>query len=102
MNKIDICEKPYLKKNIQKFDIGDVVRVYLKVVEAGTIRIQAFEGKVIARKGAGLKQTFIVRRVSYGVGIEKTFQLHSPNIERIEIVKKDKTKRAKLYYLRKK
>ena len=102
MSKIDICEKPYLKKDIQKFDVGDTVRVYVKVVESGSTRIQAFEGKVIGRKGAGLKQTFTVRRISYGVGIEKIFQLHSPNIEKIEVAKKNKTKRAKLYYLRKK
>ena len=102
MSKIDICEKPYLKKDIQKFDVGDTVRVYVKVVESDSTRIQDFEGKVIGRKGAGLKQTFTVRRISYGVGIEKIFQLHSPNIERIEVAKKNKTKRAKLYYLKKK
>ena len=102
MNKIDLVEKEQLKENLPEFNAGDVVRVYVKVKEAEKTRIQAFEGTVLAKRGSGLKKTFVVRKVSYGEGIERTFPLHSPNIERIELIKKGKVRRAKLYYLRKK
>ena len=102
MNKIDLVDKEQLKENLPEFRAGDIVRVYVKIKEAEKTRIQAFEGTVLAKKGSGLKKTFIVRKVSYGEGIERTFPLHSPNIERIEVIKKGKARRAKLYYLRKK
>ncbi len=102
MNKIDLVDKEQLKENLPEFRAGDIVRVYVKIKEAEKTRIQAFEGTVLAKRGAGLKKTFIVRKVSYGEGIERTFPLHSPNIERIEVIKKGKVRRAKLYYLRKK
>jgi len=102
MNKIDLVDKEQLKENLPEFRAGDVVRVYVKIKEAEKTRIQAFEGTVLAKRGSGLKKTFIVRKVSYGEGIERTFPLHSPNIERIEVIKKGKARRAKLYYLRKK
>ena len=102
MNKIDLVDKEQLKENLPEFKAGDIVRVYVKIKEAEKTRIQAFEGTVLAKRGSGLKKTFIVRKVSYGEGIERTFPLHSPNIERIEVIKKGKVRRAKLYYLRKK
>ena len=101
MNIIEQLEKEYMKKEIPTFNVGDTVRVYVKVVEGNRERLQAFEGIAIARKHGGLNETFTVRRVSFGVGIERTFPLHSPRIDRIEVVKKGRVRRAKLYYLRK-
>ncbi|BAF59899.1 MAG: 50S ribosomal protein L19 [Pelotomaculum sp.] len=100
MNLIHSLEQEQAKKNIVKFGPGDTVRVHVKVVEGGRERIQVFEGVVIRRRGGGLSETFTVRRVSYGVGVERTFPLHSPRIERIEVVRKGKVRRARLYYLR--
>jgi len=102
VDKIKSVEQKYLKKDIAQFNVGDTVKVYMKIIEEGKTRIQAFEGVVIGRKGSGIKQTFAVRRISYGEGVEKVFQLHSPAVEKIEVVKKGSVKRAKLYYLRKK
>jgi len=102
VDKIKSVEQKYLKKDIAQFNVGDTIRVYMKIVEEGKTRIQAFEGVVIGRKGSGIRQTFTVRRISYGEGVEKVFQLHSPAVEKIEVVKKGSVKRAKLYYLRKK
>jgi len=102
MNKMDDVEKDLMKKDIPNFKVGDTVRVFVKIKEGDKMRLQAFEGIVIARKGSGVKQTFIVRRISYGEGIERTFQLHSPLIDSIKVVKKGKVKKATLYYLRKK
>ncbi len=90
-----------VKKDIAKFNIGDTVRVYVRIQEEGKTRTQVFEGVAIKRKGTGVGSTFIVRRISYGEGVERTFPLHSPAIEKIEVKKKGSTKRAKLYYLRK-
>lgn len=100
MNLIDIVEKEQLK-DVTDFNVGDTVKVYYKVIEGDKERIQVFEGTVIKRSGGGLRETFTVRRVSYGVGVERTFPLHSPRIDKIEVVRKGKVRRAKLYYVRK-
>lgn len=101
MNLIDHVEKEYLKENITPFSPGDTVRVHFKVVEGNRERIQIYEGVVIQRKGSGLKESFTVRRISYGVGVERSFPLHSPKIEKVEVVRKGLVRRSKLYYLRK-
>ncbi|MGI6328526.1 MAG: 50S ribosomal protein L19 [Dethiobacteria bacterium] len=101
MNLIDHVEKEYLKENITPFSPGDTVRVHFKVVEGNRERIQIYEGVVIQRKGSGLKENFTVRRISYGVGVERSFPLHSPKIEKVEVVRKGLVRRSKLYYLRK-
>jgi large subunit ribosomal protein L19 len=101
MNLIDYVEKEYLKENITPFSPGDTVRVHFKVVEGNRERIQIYEGVVIQRKGSGLKENFTVRRISYGVGVERSFPLHSPKIEKVEVVRKGLVRRSKLYYLRK-
>ena len=101
MNLIDQVEKEYLREKITPFSPGDTVRVHFKVVEGNRERIQIFEGVVIQRKGSGLRETFTVRRVSYGVGVERSFPLHSPKVEKIEVVRKGLVRRSKLYYLRK-
>lgn len=100
MNIIDSIAQEYLKKEVPAFNVGDTVRVFVKVVEGNRERLQAFEGIAISRKHGGLNETFTVRRVSFGVGIERTFPLHSPRIDHIEVVKKGRVRRAKLYYLR--
>lgn len=101
MNKtIELIEKEYMKENVPDFAVGDTVKVYVKVVEGTRERLQAFEGIVIAKKNGGVRETFTVRRVSFGVGIERTFQLHSPRVDKIELVRNGKVRRAKLYYLR--
>ncbi|MCS7208752.1 MAG: 50S ribosomal protein L19 [Fimbriimonadales bacterium] len=94
-------EEPYLKKDLPDFRPGDTVRVHVRVVEGGKERIQIFEGVVIARKNRGIADTITVRKVSYGVGVERTFPVHSPMVAQIEVVRKGKVRRAKLYYLRK-
>ena len=89
-----------LKENAAQFHIGDTIKVYAKIKEGARERVQVFEGTVIARKHGGIQETVTVRRLSYGVGVEKTFPIHSPNIEKFEVVRKGKVRRAKLYYLR--
>ncbi len=89
-----------LKENPASFGIGDTIKVHAKIKEGSRERIQVFEGTVIARKHGGIQETVTVRRVSYGVGVEKTFPIHSPNVEKFEVVRKGKVRRAKLYYLR--
>lgn len=101
MKKINLVEETQ-KKEITPFDIGDTLKVQYKVFEAGKQRTQTFQGLVIKRQGSGIKSTFTVRKVSFGVGVERTFPLHSPNIKKIEITGKGRVKRAKLYYIRKK
>ncbi|OPX86709.1 MAG: 50S ribosomal protein L19 [Pelotomaculum sp. PtaB.Bin104] len=101
MNLINIIEQEQTRKDIVNFNPGDTVRVHVKVVEGGRERIQIFEGVVIRRRGGGLSETFTVRRVSYGVGVERTFPLHTPKIERIEVMRRGRVRRARLYYLRK-
>lgn len=100
MNIIATLEKEGLKENVSDFNIGDTVRVYVKVVEGDKERLQAYEGVVIARKNGSIRETFTVRRISFGVGVERTFPVHSPRIDRVEVVRKGKVRRAKLYYVR--
>ena len=100
MNPIELIEKEQMKDNLPDFGPGDTVRVHVIVSEGGRERIQVFEGVVLARKGGGINETFTVRRVSYGVGVERVFPLHSPMIANIEVVRRGKVRRAKLYYLR--
>ncbi len=100
MNLIDIIEKENLKANVPEFGIGDTVRVSVKIIEGNKERIQVFEGVVIARKNGSVRESFTVRRLSFGVGVERTFPIHSPKIDKIEVVKKGKVRRAKLFYLR--
>ncbi|OIQ09621.1 50S ribosomal protein L19 [Moorella thermoacetica] len=100
MNIIETLEKEQLRTDIPNFRPGDTVRVHVKVVEGNRERIQIFEGVVIGRRGRGINETFTVRRVSYGVAVERIFPLHSPRLERIEVVRHGKVRRAKLYYLR--
>lgn len=93
-------EEEQLKKDIPDFKPGDTVKVHVKVVEGNRERIQVFEGTVIRKRGHGLSSTFSVRRISYGVGVERTFPIHSPRIDKVEMVRKGKVRRARLYYLR--
>lgn len=100
MNLIQVIEQENLKKEVPQFNVGDTVKVFVKVVEGDKERLQAYEGIVIAKRNGSIRETFTVRRISYGVGVERTFPLHSPRIDRIEVVRKGKVNRAKLYYLR--
>jgi large subunit ribosomal protein L19 len=93
-------ENAQLRTDLPEFGIGDTVRVFVKVVEGSRERLQAFEGTVMARRNGSSRETFTVRRMSYGIGVERTFPLHSPRVDHIEIVRKGKVRRAKLYYLR--
>jgi len=103
MDKIKMIEAEYTKKEMPKFNVGDTVKVLVKIPESDDkVRLHPFEGVVIAKKGSGAKDSFTVRKVSYGEGIERVFPLYSPSIERIEIIRSGKVKRAKLYYLRSK
>lgn len=99
-NVIDKITKKQMNPNVPEFRVGDTVRVDVKIVEGKRERIQAFEGIVISRKGAGISETFTVRKVSYGVGVERIFPVHSPSIDKITVVKKGKVRRAKLTFLR--
>lgn len=99
-NIIDVLEQEQLKNDIPAFRPGDTVQVHVKVVEGTRERIQVFEGVVIKIKGGGIRETFTVRRVAYGVGVERTFPLHSPRIDKIVVKRNGKVRRAKLYYLR--
>ena len=100
MDKIQAFVSEQLKENVPSFNIGDTVKVYNRIKEGTRERTQIFEGTVIAKHGGGISETFTVRRVSYGVGVEKTFPLHSPNVEQVEVVRAGKVRRAKLYYIR--
>ncbi|KAF0143802.1 MAG: large subunit ribosomal protein L19 [Nitrospirae bacterium] len=99
MNLINAVEQGYMKE-VSAFNVGDTVRVFVKVVEGDKERLQQFEGNVIARHGSGTRETFMVRKISFGVGVERIFPLYSPVIDRIEVIKKGSIKKAKLYYLR--
>ncbi|MBQ9789994.1 MAG: 50S ribosomal protein L19 [Clostridia bacterium] len=99
-NIIDAIEKDGLRTDLPAFNIGDTVKVFVKVKEGNRERLQGFEGVVIARRNGGIRETFTVRRVSFGIGVERTFPLHSPKIDHIEIIRKGDVRRAKLYYLR--
>jgi large subunit ribosomal protein L19 len=100
MDLVKAVEQQQLKGGYKEVDIGDYVKVHLKIKEGNRERVQIFEGTVIARKGAGLSEPITVRRLAYGVGVERILPVHSPKIEKIEIVRKGKVRRAKLYYLR--
>ena len=101
MNEIiDLLEKENMRLDLPGIDIGDNVKVHTKIYEGDKERIQVFEGVVIRRRGGNTRATFTVRKISYGIGVEKTFPLHSPLIEKIDVVTKSKVRRAKLYYLR--
>lgn len=102
MNNIilNAIEKPQMKSGIPSFRVGDTVKVHAKVVEGDKERIQVFEGVVIGRQGAGMREAVRVRKLSYGVGVERLFPLHSPMVDRIELAKEGRVRRAKLYYLR--
>ena len=100
MDIIRAIEAKQIKENAENFSVGDTVRVSFKIVEGATERIQVFEGIVIAKNNSGIRRTFIVRKISYGVGVERIFPLHSPRVEKIEVVRRGRVRRAKLYYLR--
>src|SRR3972149_6842805 len=100
MDKLAVVDRGGLRSKVPVFTPGDTVRVHIKVTEGGRERIQAFEGVVIARKGGGRRETFTVRRVSHGIGVERAFPLHSPRVELIDVVRRGKARRAKLYFLR--
>ena len=100
MNLIEAFTNEQLKTEVPTVRIGDTVRIHNKIKEGTRERIQMFEGTVIAKHGGGISETFTVRRVSYGVGVEKTFPIHSPNVEKVDVIRVAKVRRAKLYYLR--
>ncbi len=100
MNKTDLVEKAFLRTDLPEFRPGDSVKVHVRVVEGNRERVQVFQGVVIRRQGGGLRETFTVRKISFGVGVERTFPVHSPSIARLEIVSRGAVRRAKLYYLR--
>ena len=100
MNLIDAIEQEEMKDEIAEFNPGDTVKVHAKVKEGGKERIQIFEGVVIAKKGTGIRETFTVRKISFGIGVERIFPVHSPKVEKVELVKEGDVNRAKLYYLR--
>lgn len=100
MNLLQTITQEQLRKDVPSFRAGDTLKVHVKVVEGSRERIQLFEGVVIKRRGGGISQTFTVRKISYGVGVERTFPVHSPRIEKIEVARRGKVRRAKLYYLR--
>ncbi|MEA4862835.1 MAG: 50S ribosomal protein L19 [Victivallaceae bacterium] len=102
MNVVDKVRLSGLKENVTDFAVGDSVKVYVKIVEGDTERVQLFAGTVIARRGGGIEATFTVRRVVSGQGVERVFPVNSPRIDRIEVVRKGRVRRAKLYYLRSK
>lgn len=101
MDNLKLIEEEYAKKDIPKFNVGDTVKILVKIPEGpDKVRLHPFEGMVIAKKGSGVRKSFTVRKVSYGEGIERVFPLYSPSIERIEVLRSGKVKRARLYYLR--
>ncbi|GIV00172.1 MAG: hypothetical protein KatS3mg014_1787 [Actinomycetota bacterium] len=100
MKSTDVIDRQYLRADIPDFRPGDTVKVHVRVVEGGRERIQVFQGVVIRRQGSGLQETFTVRKISFGVGVERTFPVHSPTIAKLEIVSRGRVRRAKLYYLR--
>jgi large subunit ribosomal protein L19 len=100
MNTTDLVEQPFLRSDLPDFRPGDTVKVHVRVVEGSRERVQVFQGVVIRRSGGGLRETFTVRKISFGVGVERTFPLHSPSIAKLEVVQRGRVRRAKLYYLR--
>ena len=100
MNILDLVDKKSLRDDIPEFQAGDTVKVHVRVVEGNKERVQVFEGVVIARRGSGINESFTVRKLSFGVGVERTFPLHSPIMQKVEFVTRGDVRRAKLYYLR--
>ncbi|OWY60497.1 50S ribosomal protein L19, partial [cyanobacterium TDX16] len=100
MNPTDLVDQPRLREDVPTFGPGDTLKVHVNIVEGNRARVQVFEGVVIRRQGGGLQETFTVRKVSFGVGVERTFPVHTPVIEKIEVVTRGDVRRAKLYYLR--
>jgi len=100
MDLVKIIEQEQLRKDIPEFNVGDTVKVHVKVKEGNRERVQVYEGVVLKRQGGGLTETFTVRRISYGIGVERTFPVHSPKLDKIEVVRRGKVRRAKLNYLR--
>ncbi|NLX62095.1 MAG: 50S ribosomal protein L19 [Tissierellia bacterium] len=100
MNIIKALEEEQMKKDLPEFNVGDTVQVHYRIKEGNRERIQVFEGTVLKRQGGGVRETFTVRRISYGVGVERTFPLHSPRVEKIVVTRRGKVRRARLYYLR--
>ena len=100
MDLVKALNSQYMKEELPEVKVGDTVRVHVRIKEGARERIQVFEGTVIAKKNGGISETFTVRRVAYGCGVEKTFPLHSPNVAKVELVRHGKVRRAKLYYLR--
>ena len=100
MDIIRAIEAKQIKENAENFSVGDTVKVFFKIVEGTTERVQAFEGSVIAKNNSGIRKTFTVRKISYGVGVERLFPMHSPRIEKVDVVRRGRVRRAKLYYLR--
>jgi len=102
VDKIKLIEEQSLRKDLPKFDVGDQLKVFTKILEADKVRIHPFEGTVIRKRGQGMSSTFTLRKTSFGEGVERTFPLNSPAIDKIEVIKKGRVRRAKLYYLREK
>ncbi len=100
MKSTDIVDNQYIRTDVPNFASGDEVKVHVKVVEGNKERVQVFQGNVIARQGSGVAETYTVRKVSYGVGVERTFPVHTPTVAKLEVVKRGDVRRAKLYYLR--
>ncbi len=100
MDKLKMVEAGQVKKKVAAFAPGDTVRVHIRVTEGGRERVQAFEGTVISRRGAGPNESFTVRRISHGIGVERVFPVHSPRVEKIDVVRRGRVRRAKLYFLR--
>ena len=100
MNRLDLVENTQLRENIPAFQAGDTVKVHVRIKEGNKERLQVFEGVVIARKHGGVRETVTVRKVSFGVGVERTFPVHTPTVQKIEVVKRGDVRRAKLYYVR--
>lgn len=100
MNQLDQVESQYLRQGFPEFDPGDTIRVHVRVKEGEKSRIQVFQGVVIGRRGGGTRETFTVRKISGGVGVDRIFPLHSPNVDKIELMRRGRVRRAKLYYLR--
>ncbi|NWF93408.1 MAG: 50S ribosomal protein L19 [Syntrophaceae bacterium] len=100
MNPVELVEREQLRTDLQSFNVGDTVKVHVRIVEGEKERIQPFEGVVIRKKGGGIRSTFTVRKVSYGIGVERIFPMHSPRIDRIDVISRGKVRRAKLFYLR--
>jgi large subunit ribosomal protein L19 len=100
MNLVELVEREQLRTDLQDFRVGDTVRVHVKIVEGEKERVQPFEGVVIRRKRGGIRSTFTIRKISYGIGVERIFPLHSPRIDRIDVISRGKVRRAKLFYLR--